>query len=53
MRYFFYLDQENDAHIIVARSLESAQSIAEKAGLKSMCFYELGSETFKDEGFLI
>lgn len=53
MRYFLYLDQENDVHIIVARNKKSARSIAERAGLESICFYELGSETFKDEGFLI
>lgn len=53
MRYFFYQDQKNITHIIVARSLESALKNGERAGLECKNCYELKEDTFKDEGFLV
>jgi hypothetical protein len=52
-KHFFLADTKNSLHIIIAKSEESARSIAANSKLEIQYVYELTADTFRDEGFLM
>jgi hypothetical protein len=52
MKYFFVVDENEKRHILVAKNVDEAISIAANSVIATDC-YELLPDTFQQPGFLI